>query len=117
MGDAAVLDEPINSAGVAFKVLGNLFQGQNLTERSGGWRSSIVTLFHDFFILTTLIYVSFQGELMPALTILDRLGSFFGKTVELMACGSHQSGQLSCERVQLGFYLRRQPLRLPANNN
>jgi hypothetical protein len=48
--DAAVFDEPINSAGVALKVLGNLFQGQNLTERIGGWRSPIVILFHDFLL-------------------------------------------------------------------
>jgi len=30
MWDAAVFDEPIQGASVALKVLGNLFQGQNL---------------------------------------------------------------------------------------
>jgi hypothetical protein len=48
MGDTAVFDEPIHGAGVALKVLGNLFQGQNLTEWRSGWRSPIVTVFHDF---------------------------------------------------------------------
>src|SRR5271155_2325560 len=48
MGDAAVFDEPIQGAGVALKVLGNLFQGQNLTEWISSWLSPIVTLLHDF---------------------------------------------------------------------
>ena len=48
MWDAAVFDEPIHGARVALKVLGNLFQGQNLTEWISGWLSPIVTLLHDF---------------------------------------------------------------------
>ena len=46
-----MFSEPINSAGMALKVLGNLFQSQNLIEWISGWWSPIVTLFHDFSLL------------------------------------------------------------------
>jgi hypothetical protein len=39
-----VFGEPIDSAGMALKVLGNLFQSQNLIEWIGGWLSPIIVL-------------------------------------------------------------------------